>query len=169
MAQGSEEKISLIAAIGERTRAIGHGNDLLWHLPEDLKLFKEFTSGHPVVMGRRTWESLPERFRPLPGRTNIVVTHDSAYEAAGAEVATTLEDALERASRAPGGEETFVIGGGQLYASALPFAGRLYLTLVDDDVEGDTFFPEYSAFTKIIEERIIESTPPSRFVILERE
>lgn len=161
-------RVALIAAIGERTRAIGHGNGLLWHLPEDLKLFKTHTSGHPVVMGRRTWESLPERFRPLPGRTNIVVTHDSAYEAAGAEVAMSLEDALARAKRAPGGEETFVIGGGQLYASALPFADRLYLTLVDDDAEGDTFFPEYPEFTKVIEERSIEGTPPSRFVILER-
>jgi len=162
------QRVALIAAIGERTRAIGHGNGLLWHLPEDLKLFRARTSGHPVVMGRRTWESLPERFRPLPGRTNIVVTRDSAYEAAGAEVATTLEDALARAKLAPGGEETFVIGGGQLYTSALPFADRLYLTLVDDDAEGDTFFPEYPEFTKIIEDRAIESTPPSRFVMLER-
>lgn len=162
------QRIALIAAIGARTRAIGHGNSLLWHLPEDLKLFKTLTSGHPVVMGRKTWESLPERFRPLPGRTNIVVTRDGAYDAPGAEVAASLEDALARAKRAPSGEETFIIGGGQLYASALPFADRLYLTLVDDDTDGDTFFPEYPEFTKTIEETPVDSTPPSRFVTLER-
>jgi len=168
MAQGSEEKVSLIAAIGERTRAIGHGNGLLWQLPDDLKRFKALTSGHPVVMGRKTWESLPERFRPLPGRTNIVVTRNATYEAAGAEVSTTIEDALARAKRAPGGEEVFIIGGGELYTAALPFAGRLYLTLVDDDAEGDTFFPDFSEFTKIVENTSVENDPPYRFVTLER-
>ncbi len=167
MAQGFE-KVSLIAALGERTRAIGHGNGLLWQLPEDLKRFKALTSGHPVVMGRKTWESLPERFRPLPGRTNIVVTRDAAYDAASAEVAASLEDALARASRAPGGEEVFVIGGGELYAAALPYADRLYLTLVDDDTEGDTHFPDYSEFTKVIEDTPVENDPPYRFVTLER-
>lgn len=132
----------MVAAMG-RGRVIGKDNALLWHIPDDLKRFKALTLGHPVIMGRKTWESLPERFRPLPGRMNIVVTRQDGYEATGAVVAHSLEDARAAAMRAEGGEEVFIIGGAQLYAEALPIAHRLYLTLIDDTKEGDAYFPEY--------------------------
>ena len=144
--------ISLIAVMGARTRAIGKDNDLLWRLPEELARFKRITLGHPVIMGRKTWESIPEKFRPLPGRTNVVVTRDTSYEAVGAEVAHSLEEALTQAKSQSGSEEIFIIGGAQLYSEALSAADRLYLTLVDDDKEGEAFFPDYGAFTKIVEE-----------------
>lgn len=142
-----DTRISLIAALGHE-RAIGKNNQLLWNLPGDMKRFKELTQGHPVIMGRKTWESLPEKFRPLPGRTNFVVTKSGWYEAAGAQTAFSFPEALSYAKEAPGAEEIFVIGGGELYRAALPFASRLYLTLVDDNTPGDVTFPDYSDFTK---------------------
>ena len=132
--------LSLIAAVA-RNRVIGKDNQLLWHLPEDMKHFREVTRGKPVIMGRKTWESLPEKFRPLPGRHNIVVSHNPNYSAPGA----TLADSLESAIRLAGFEnELFVIGGETLYRQALPQAHRLYLTEIDQDYEGDAFFPEVS-------------------------
>lgn len=143
-------RLSLIAALG-KGRELGKAGKLLWRLPDDMQRFKELTLGHPVIMGRKTWESLPEKFRPLPGRTNIVVTRQAGLEAAGATVTDSLESALAASKRAPGADEIFVIGGGELYAAALPLAGRLYLTLVDATAEADTFFPEYEKeFTKVI-------------------
>lgn len=147
-----KSRVSIVVAMGHG-RAIGKDNALLWHIPDDLKRFKALTFGHPVIMGRKTWESLPEQFRPLPGRTNIVVTRQADYEAPGATVANSLEDARAVAARALGGEEIFIIGGAQLYAEALPSTHRLYLTLIDDTKEGDAHFPEYeSEFTKKISE-----------------
>jgi len=109
-------KLALIAAVA-RNRAIGRDNDLLWRLPEDARHFRRTTQGHPVVMGRRTWDSLPERFRPLPGRLNVVVTRQPAWQAEGAVAAHSLEDALDliRAVQ-PLAQTCFVIGGAQLYA-----------------------------------------------------
>ncbi|MFB0934610.1 MAG: dihydrofolate reductase [Propionivibrio sp.] len=130
--------LSLIAAVA-RNRVIGKDNQLLWHLPGDMRHFRETTRGKPVIMGRRTWESLPEKFRPLPGRLNVVVSRDPRYAAPGATLAGSLEDAIEIAGSA---EETFVIGGAELYRQALPFANRLYLTEIAADFGGDTWFPE---------------------------
>lgn len=162
-------RTSLIAAFGARTRAIGRAGGLLWSLPTDMRRFKELTTGHPVVMGRKTWESLPERFRPLPGRPNFVVTRDQSYKAPGAIVAYSLESALAQARAVPDNDEVFVIGGGQLYAEALALAERLYLTLVDDDAEGDVFFPDYPEFTRVVEEtRDEENGLPYTFLTLER-
>lgn len=149
---GETSRISLIAAIG-RDRELGSGGDLLWRMPDDMKHFKELTMGHPVIMGRKTWESLPEKYCPLSGRTNIVVTRQSGYEATGATVVDGLSDAFLAAADAPGANETFVIGGGELYTAALPYATRLYLTLVDASAEADVFFPAYETeFTKVISE-----------------
>ena len=142
-----EHLISLVVAVGH-DRVIGKDNGLLWHLPEDLKRFKELTKDHPVIMGRKTWESLPEKFRPLPGRTNIVVTRSGWYEAAGAITAFSFPEALSRAKEAEGSAEICVIGGGEIYRAALPFASRIYLTLVDDATPGTVTFPEYPDFTK---------------------
>lgn len=163
-----ETRISLIAALGHE-RAIGKNNQLLWNLPGDMKRFKELTAGHPVIMGRKTWESLPEKFRPLPGRTNFVVTKSGWYEAEGAQTAFSFPEALSYAKDAPGGEEVFVIGGGELYRAALPFASRLYLTLVDDNTPGDVTFPDYSDFTtELAREAHEERGIRYEFVTLER-
>ena len=128
--------LTLIAAIA-RNGVIGIGNRLPWQLPADLKHFRELTTGHAVIMGRKTWESLPPKFRPLPGRRNIVVTRNSEYDAEGAAVSTSLPDAVAAAE----GDEAFVIGGAELYKTALPLADRLQLTEIDSIYEGDTWFP----------------------------
>jgi len=141
--------LSLIAAVA-RNRAIGKGNQLLWHEPQDQKHFRQTTMGCPVVMGRKTWESLPPRFRPLPGRRNIVVTRDAAWRAEGAEAATSLDTALALAADA---SKVFVIGGGELYALALPRADELVLTEIDVAFDGDVFFPPWrSSFTEVARE-----------------
>jgi dihydrofolate reductase len=132
-------QLILIAAVA-RNGVIGKDNQLPWHLPEDLKHFKELTTGHAVIMGRKTWESLPERFRPLPGRLNIVVTRNPAYAAPGATVVTSVEDALKVGAGGTA-EKLFVIGGAELYAHALPLAQRLELTEIDAEFEGDARFP----------------------------
>lgn len=124
--------------------AIGRDGTMPWHLPEDLTHFKEVTLGSPVIMGRRTWESLPERFRPLPGRTNIVVTRTIGFQAEGATVASSLESAIEHATDQ--GDDTgtvWIMGGGQLYQSAMPIATDLVVTRIEMDVQdADTFAPE---------------------------
>lgn len=142
-------RISAIAALGKETRVIGNNNKLLWNLPEDLRHFKNITSGHPVIMGRKTWESIPEKFRPLPNRTNIVVTRQDTFKAPGAQVAHSLHQALEIA-QTKDSEEILIIGGEQIYAQALPHTKRLYLTLVEADTKGDVFFPDYTEFSKEI-------------------
>jgi len=129
-------ELVLVAAVA-KNGVIGNANALPWHLPEDLKHFKELTTGHSVIMGRKTWESLPERFRPLPGRHNIVVTRNPAYAAPGATVVHSLEEALKVGA----GGTVFVIGGAELYAHALPLARRLELTEIDAAFEGDARFP----------------------------
>jgi dihydrofolate reductase len=131
--------LALIAAVA-RNGVIGHANRLLWSLPEDLQRFRRTTQGHPVIMGRRTWQSLPERFRPLPGRRNIVVTRDTGWRAAGAETAASLEAALARVAD---DKRAFVIGGVELFAAALPHAELLLLTEIERDFEGDTKFPPF--------------------------
>lgn len=132
-------RLSLVAAVA-RGGVIGRAGALPWRIPEDMERFRARTLGHPVVMGRRTWDSLPARFRPLPGRRNVVVTRNPAWQAEGAERAASLEDALSLLDGAP---HVFVIGGAQLYAAALPLADELLLTEIDADVDGDTFFPPF--------------------------
>ena len=128
--------LTLVAAVA-RNGVIGIDNRLPWHLPADLRHFKALTMGNTVIMGRKTWESLPTNFRPLPGRRNVVVTRNAGYQAAGAEVATSLPAAIAAAGKG----EAFVIGGAELYAAALPLADRLQLTEIDAAFEGDTHFP----------------------------
>ncbi len=132
-------RLTLIAAVG-RNRVIGIHDQLPWHLPEDLQHFRNVTRGHPVIMGRKTWESLPDAFRPLPERLNIVLSRQAHYLADGAQVADSLAAALELAGQHP---EAFVIGGEQLYVQALPQADRLLLTEVEIEVDGDAWFPAF--------------------------
>ena len=143
---------------------IGRDGHLPWRLPEDMAHFREVTIGHPVVMGRRTWESLPAQFRPLPGRRNVVLTRDAGWSAEGAERAGSLESALRLLESE---ERLSVIGGGQVFADALPLADELRLTEVDLDVEGDTFFPDWdrSEFEEVSrEEHVSEDGIPFAFV-----
>lgn len=130
--------ISLIAALA-RNRSIGRQQKLLWHLPEDMRHFRETTLGKTVIMGRKTWESLPSAYRPLPQRHNIVVSRNAAYQAGGATLAHSIDEALRLAGDA---SEVFVIGGEDLYRQTLPLASRLYLTEIAEDFSGDAFFPE---------------------------
>ncbi|MFZ5757021.1 MAG: dihydrofolate reductase [Pseudomonadota bacterium] len=134
--------VSLIAAVADNG-VIGRDNKLPWHLPGDLKYFKATTLGKPVIMGRKTWESLG---RPLPGRTNIVITRQSGYAPAGAKVTASLDEALALAAQVAlidGVDECVVIGGAEIYAQALPRCDRLYLTEVRAQVAGDAFFPAF--------------------------
>lgn len=136
--------ISIIASITADRAAIGRRGDLLFHISADLRHFKQLTSGHTVVMGRKTFESLPKG--ALPDRRNIVVTRNAAWSAPGVETATSIEEAMDLASQTDSASEPeiFIIGGGQLYAAALPLAGRMGLTIVDEPTpsDADTFFPE---------------------------
>jgi dihydrofolate reductase len=146
--------LSLVVAMAEN-RVIGRAGGLPWRLPGDLKRFRRLTTGHPVIMGRKTYESIG---KPLPGRTNIVVTRTPGYPAPGCTVVGSLEAALKAAAEAPNDppkRETFVIGGAELYAQALPLAKRIYLTLVHAEIEGDTFFPDFdpSEWREISRER----------------
>jgi dihydrofolate reductase len=140
-------RLSLIAAVTPQG-GIGKNNAILWHEPADQKHFRQVTMGCPVIMGRKTWDSLPERFRPLPGRQNIVITRNRSWQAQGSQVATSLADALALAS---GAEKVFVMGGAEIYALALPLADELVLTEVAMDMEADAFFPSWnkSEFTPV--------------------
>jgi dihydrofolate reductase len=125
-----------------RNGVIGTDNTLPWHLPEDLAHFKQTTLGQPVVMGRKTWESLPPKFRPLPGRTNIVVTRQRGWTSKGAMVAHSIEEAL---AHCPTDAQVWVIGGAEVYAQAIPLATRAVITEIDADFEGDAFAPTFDA------------------------
>jgi dihydrofolate reductase len=134
--------ISLIAAVA-RNGAIGKDNQLLWHLPEDMRYFRETTRGKPVIMGRRTWESLPDAFRPLPGRHNVVVSRNATFQAPGATLVGSLNEAIQLTEDTA--DEVFIIGGAELYRQALPAVQRLYLTEIASDFDGDVFFPPIQA------------------------
>ncbi|MDY0007633.1 MAG: dihydrofolate reductase [Spongiibacteraceae bacterium] len=137
-------RTAMIAAMAQN-RVIGLDNRLPWHLSDDLKRFKQLTLGKPIVMGRKTFDSIG---RPLPGRDNLVVSRDPDFHAAGVEVFTSVRAALARAqalAAARGADEVMVIGGAQLYSQLLPEADRLYLTVIDADVDGDAWFPAFSA------------------------
>ncbi len=139
--------LALIASVA-RNGVIGSDNGLAWREPEDQRWFRRQTMGCPVVMGRKTWDSLPARFRPLPGRANIVVTRQAGWLAEGAQVAHNLDDALalaRQSAAASGAARVFVIGGGQLYDHALPLADELLITEIDADLPGDTRFPTWPA------------------------
>jgi len=146
-------EIVIVAAVAAN-RVIGKDNRLIWNIPEDMAHFKALTAGHTVIMGRKTWESLPERFRPLPGRRNIVISRQPDYVAAGAELAGSLEQALQLAASA---ELAFVIGGEQIYRQAMAVADRLEITAVELAPEGDAWFPEIAAVDWMETQKI---TPP---------
>lgn len=161
-------RLSLIAALA-RNRVIGHNNAMPWHLPEDLKRFKALTLGHPVIMGRKTWDSIIAILgKPLPGRTSIVISRQLDSLPSGALLARSLDEAI---MACPPGGEAFVIGGAEIYALALPRASRLYLTEIDAEPEGDAWFPEWrqAEFREIAREPGTSDSPLRyAFVIYER-
>lgn len=134
--------ISIIVAIANNN-VIGKDNQLIWHLPADMNYFKEKTSGHCIISGRKNYESIPEKFRPLPNRTNIVITRQINYTAPGAIVVESIEDAIKKAKET-GDTEIFIIGGAEIYKQFLRYADRMYITKIHHSFEGDTFFPEYN-------------------------
>ena len=165
-------KLAIIVAAAQNG-VIGRNNALPWHLSEDLKYFKRMTMGKPIVMGRKTFESIG---RPLPGRTNIVITRNETYSAEGVKVVAALEDALalaENIALIDGVDEAVVIGGAEIYATAIPVAARLYLTEVHADVEGDAFLPDidWSQWREMSRERHVAREPNPfdySFVVYER-
>ncbi len=136
----------MISAIAEN-RAIGKNNQLLWHIPEDFKHFKETTTGHAMIMGQKTFESIG---KPLPNRTNIVLTNDKNFKVEGVVISYSIPEALKKAEET-GEQEVFIIGGGSIYKQFIDLADKLYLTVVEGNFEADTFFPDYSQFTKVKE------------------
>lgn len=159
------ENLSIIAAVQRKDRAIGKENKLPWHIREDLQRFKRLTLGHAVIMGRKTYESIG---KPLPGRLNVVISRNKNYEAEGCTIVTSLAEAIEKAETNKTGE-IFVLGGGEIYAQALGLVSKLHLTVVDADIEGDAFFPDYSDFKTVVsEEKHLENNPPYSFVELKR-
>ena len=153
-------RLALIAVVA-RNGAIGLNNELPWRLPEDQQHFRRVTLGCPVIMGRKTWDSLPARFKPLPGRRNIVITRNAQWQAEGAERASSLDVALALAADAG---KAFVVGGAELYRLALPLCDELVLTEVERDFAGDVFFPafERGTFREVSRERH-HSGPPNDF------
>ena len=163
MSRGDGAALALIASVA-RNGCIGRGGELVWDEPADKRWFRQQTLGCPVIMGRKTWDSLPVRFRPLPGRANIVVSRQAGWQAEGAEVADNLDAALGLARRhaaARGAARVFVIGGSQLYAQALPLADELVLTEIDADLPGDTHFPAWdrAAFAERARESHVTAGP----------
>lgn len=156
--------ISIIVAIAE-DNGIGKGNDLLWHIPDDLKHFKKVTMGKPVIMGKRTWFSLPKR--PLPGRRNIVITDVSGELFEGAEAAYSINEAVDKCRSE---EEVIIMGGGSIYRQFMPYADRLYITKVYKTAEADVFFPEISdSEWKVVEEEPHkDEVIPYSYLIYER-
>jgi dihydrofolate reductase len=148
-------EIIIIAAVA-RNRVIGKDNQLLWNIPEDMAHFKTLTQGHTVLMGRKTWQSLPERFRPLPGRRNIVISRQADFAAPGAELASSLEAGVALAGE---NETVFIIGGADVYRQAMTLAHHLEITEVDQAPDGDSWFPEIPADTWRETER---KTPPGQ-------
>ena len=134
--------VSIIVAVSENG-VIGKDNDLVWNLPTDMNFFKSKTEHHHVIMGRKNWDSIPQKWRPLPNRTNIVVSRQMDLKLEGAKVVNSIETALDTANQA-NDSETFIIGGGEIYRQAMKYVDKIYYTEVKATLEGDTWFPELS-------------------------
>lgn len=159
-------KISVIAAIGNKNE-LGEGNKLIWKISKDLERFKSITLGHPIIMGRKTFESIG---RVLPGRLNIIVSRDGNYKIEGAVVYGSLDMALEEAEKAQGGEEVFVIGGASIFSQVIGKADKLYLTKINSEAPlADAFFPDYTQFKSVVfSEKHMDDSLEYEFLDLER-
>jgi dihydrofolate reductase len=153
--------ISIIAAMADN-RVIGRGNVIPWHIPEDMKRFREITMGHPVVLGRKTFESIG---RPLPGRKTFIVTRKRGYRAEGCVVVHDLQEALTKCADA---DEVFICGGGEVYREAMPLASRIYLTVVHLEVYGDTLFPIIPGDFLLVRREEIKGAVSCTYLLYER-
>ncbi len=136
------KNISLIVAVSQNS-VIGKDNKLAWHLPNDMKYFSNMTNGHPIIMGRKNWESIPIKYRPLPNRKNIVITRNKNFKDNGAIIVNSIEEAI-KVSRSSTDEEIFIIGGGEIYKLGLEFVDKLYMTEIYGNIEGNTYFPKWN-------------------------
>jgi len=136
--------ISIIAAMDENS-IIGSNNDIPWNIPSDMKRFKDTTTDHPVIMGRLTWDSIPAKYRPLPGRTNIVLSRKETILPEECILVSSVGEAILVAKECTGSDEIMIIGGGQIYKEFLPLATKMYLTTVKTKIEGDTKFPKFNS------------------------
>ena len=134
--------LSIIVAVAEKN-VIGKDNALVWHLPADMKYFKETTLGHCVIMGRKNYESIPEKYRPLPNRINIIISRQKNYPAPGAIVLASIEEAVEMAKKT-GEKECFIIGGAQIFKQSMHLVSKLYITKIYHSFDGDVFFPDFN-------------------------
>lgn len=153
--------ISIIAAMAEN-RVIGRGNEMPWDIPSELRRFKERTMGHPVIMGRKTFESIGH---PLPGRKNIVISGQEDFSPEGCIVVRDLQSAI---TAAEGADEVFICGGESVFREAIPLADRIYLTIIDEEFDGDTFFPEVPDDFVVVERTIVEDIIPYEVVLYRR-
>jgi dihydrofolate reductase len=161
--------ISFVVAM-DRKQLIGKGDGLPWRLPDEIRRFKEITMGHPVLMGRKTYETIPQKFRPLPGRTNIVLTRQADYDAPGCVLVHSIEEALTAVSP---DQELMVIGGSLLFNALMPIVDRLYLTEIDAEYEGDVYFPDldrsqWREVAREVHPRDDRHDAPFVFLILDR-
>ena len=136
------KNISLIVAVSENM-VIGKDNKLAWHLPDDMNYFSNMTKGHSIIMGRKNWESIPKKYRPLPERKNIVVTRNNKFEDKGAIIVNSIEKAVEKARRFDE-EEIFIIGGGEIYKLGFAYVDKLYITKIYANIDGNTYFPKWN-------------------------
>ena len=136
------KNISLIVAVS-KNQVIGKDNKLAWNLPDDMNYFSNMTQGHSVIMGRKNWESIPKKYRPLPNRKNIVITRNNNFKDKGAIVVNSIEKAIEK-SRSSEEEEIFIIGGGEIYNLGLDYVDKLYITEIYSDIDGNTYFPKWN-------------------------
>jgi len=159
--------INIIAAIG-KNKELGKDNKLLWYISEDMERFKKLTMNKVVIMGRKTYESLPEKFRPLPNRINIIITKNRAWTPLGCTICHSIEEAIDKAKEF--NKEIFIIGGASIYQQGIKYTDKLYLTLIDKIYpEADAFFPDYSRFTKVISEEDYNSKDYAfKFIELEK-
>jgi dihydrofolate reductase len=154
--------LSIIVAVAENN-VIGKDNTLIWDLPADMKFFKEKTKGHVIITGRKNYESIPEKFRPLPDRTNIVITRQVDYKAPGAIVVASIEAAIQYAKQHHVNEEVFIIGGAEIYKQTISICDRIYLTRIHHSFEGDAFFPELTTDWKLIHQENISVDEKNKY------
>jgi dihydrofolate reductase len=154
--------LSIIVAVAENN-VIGKDNTLIWNLPTDMKFFKEKTKGHIIITGRKNYESIPEKYRPLPDRTNIVITHQADYKASGAVVVGAIEAAIQYAKQHHASEEVFIIGGAEIYKQTISICDRIYLTRIHHSFEGDAFFPELTADWKLVQQSTIAADEKNKY------
>jgi len=154
--------LSIIVAVAENN-IIGKDNTLIWSLPADMKFFKEKTKGHVIITGRKNYESIPEKFRPLPDRTNIVITRQKDYKAPGAIVVDSVEAAIQYAKQHHANEEIFIIGGAEIYKQTITICHKIYLTRIHQSFDGDAFFPNLTTDWKLVHQENVSADEKNKY------